>query len=312
MKSPRSCGAFALEEDYSLMSATETAPEAPEAEAERSRHRIFRYSAYVHVGEGAEDCEHAEDGKCSEPEHFHAWCRLPNPFQVRDISEKARAAQARKLRSLRDPESDAFAVLEAELDEMKDESLRTVLVEEILDRDFIQDRDEALRAVRDIEDPNAPTGDEEGAEAPKLYDNIVQDQEEYARQVALPEDQREDDFEELTKTVEGFTRALGDEIDRLQEPKRKTLTEKSMSDLVDMVRRERIEEAGTEAYVHTFNTWQWFVCTYKPRPNNAVPNERVWKDINQFKFDSPSDVIATVQGTFRELEQELAGDRGNS
>jgi REP element-mobilizing transposase RayT len=44
-------------------------------------------------------------GKCTDPDHFHAWIRLPNQFQIRDIAEKAKAAQARKKRMLRDQQT---------------------------------------------------------------------------------------------------------------------------------------------------------------------------------------------------------------
>jgi hypothetical protein len=67
-----------------------------EAEAEKSHERLFKWSQWVHVGAWAQECEKRLTGDCTDEEHFHAWIRLPNPFQIRDITAKARAARARK------------------------------------------------------------------------------------------------------------------------------------------------------------------------------------------------------------------------
>jgi hypothetical protein len=52
---------------------------------------------------------------CANPDHFHAWIRLPNKFQHADIHAKALASKARRMRALRDPESDASVVMDAEI-----------------------------------------------------------------------------------------------------------------------------------------------------------------------------------------------------
>ena len=310
------------------MSAVETAPqnttEPPEALAEATREQIFRYSRYIHVGEGAHLCalaqwlESPKDGRsekmpqCEDPEgHFHAWVRLPNAFQMKDIAEKARAARARRVRSLKDPESDAYVILENELDALRDESMRVLMVEELLDKDFTADYDTALREVLEIEDPDYVPEDE-GDEIPKLYANIEQDQEEYARQVKLPEEQRTEDFDELHRTVQRFSEAIQAELEKIIKPKRKTLTEdRTLDELIDMVRQERINQSGNEAYLHTFNSWQWFVCTYKPR--KGTPDERAFQDFTQFRLNTPPEVIHELQSAFTALELEMAGNRrGNS
>jgi hypothetical protein len=291
------------------------------ADAEKTRHDIFRYSEYVHVGPGVEECElfvalaDPERDKtkplpvCSDPDHFHAWCRLPNPFQVRDIAEKASAARARRARMLKDPESDSHAILEAELDSLLDPTLKDIVVEEIIERDFAEDYDDAMRRVKAVEVEDFVPEDEDD-ETPKLYANIEQDQEEFTRQTRLPEEQRGDDYEELGKTVRAFTDALNSELESVRKPKRENLLEKSMEELVDIIRQERIGNQGTEAYLHTYNTWQWFVCTFKIPPKGR-PHERVWKDINQFKYQTPGDVVGAVQRTFSDLEARLAGQSGN-
>src|SRR3954451_1473894 len=45
--------------------------------------QMFQFSTYLHVGPGAEGCE--DFASCADPLHFHAWCRLPNKFQHKDI-----------------------------------------------------------------------------------------------------------------------------------------------------------------------------------------------------------------------------------
>lgn len=282
----------------------------PEAAAEKTRQDMFRYASLVHVGEGAEECEHAEDGACQDDTHFHAWVRLPNPFQVRDIAEKAKAARARKVRMMKDTESDAYVVLESELDGIKSEESRPLLVSEILDGDFVQDYDAAMKAVLDMDDPDYVPKDDDD-EIPKLYANIRQDQEEYERQSLLPEDQREEDYEELQKTMARFGDHLQEELEKIKEPRTKQLNERPIEELVDIIRQERIKSDGDEAYLHTYNSWMWFVCTFKPK-KTGTPNERVFKDFTQFKYETPSEVIAVLQQTFTRLEGSLAGERAKN
>src|ERR1700726_392288 len=103
-------------DDGELDAAIEASHPKP-AQAEAAK--MFRYSSYLHVGPGAEECGHREDGECTDPTHFHAWCRLPNKFQHRDLYTKAQAAKARRLRLLNQPDSDASEVLESELDGLR-------------------------------------------------------------------------------------------------------------------------------------------------------------------------------------------------
>lgn len=289
------------------MSTIETA--APVAEAEQGRHQIFRYSTYVHVGPGAEECEQRENGKCRSEDHFHAWIRLPNPMQVRDIAEKAGAARARRTKMLKDPASDAYVILESELDMLREESARESLIGEIVDRELPSDYDVALRVVMDEDEPGwVEPEDEPDATPPKRFAHIDQDQEEYRRQTLLSEDERDEDYPQLQKNVTEWSEAIQAELTKLQEPRRERLREMAVDELVEIVRNDRISESGTDAYLHTYNIWQWFVCTYRPR-DKGVPNERVYKDIAQFKNEAPSEVIERLKDEFGALEVQLVGDR---
>ena len=78
--------------------------------------------------------------------------------------------------------------------------------------------------------------------------------------------------------------------------------------LIDMIRRDRIEALGTEMYLHTFNSWQWYSCTYKPT-DKGTPKERVWSDFSQMSIHAASEVIYAIRDTFNELDSRLARSR---
>src|ERR1700745_988892 len=110
-----------------------TAIEAPPQAAARTTARaMFKYSEFVDLGDGAAECEHARDGRCEDIEHFHAWCRLPNPYQHEGIRKKGLAAKARKIRELKDPESDVSVILDTELASLNDETFADTLINELL------------------------------------------------------------------------------------------------------------------------------------------------------------------------------------
>lgn len=281
-------------------------PAGTTSDAERGRLSLFKWSSWVHIGEGADECPKRFE-RCPEEGHFHAWIRLPNPYQHRDIQEKAAAARARRLRALRDPESDPRVILEDELADIGTEADKEIIVAEILDRDFPEDFSRAMREVSDIDDPDAPAP-EEGEAVAKLYANIEQDREEYQRQRDLAEEERIADFETLRATVDAYSRAVEEHLEAIQTPRREHLMGQDVSALVDIIRRERMELQATEAFLHTYNTWQMFVCTFKPKLE-GTPNERVWKDMNYMRLMESTEVIQTVQQEFRDLENRQARSR---
>lgn len=305
----------------------ETPTEPPVAEAERSRHDIFRYSRWVHLA--PDDCplvralaaagstwRQSDLPTCKDPNHFHAWVRLPNPYQVRDINEKARAARARVIRMLRDPESDAGAILDEELDGLRDESVRDILADEILDKDFATHYDQAVSGVLDMDDEGWQPEDEddEPGEIPKLYAHIEADQEEYQRQLELPDDQRDETFAELQSTVAAYARDVEAVMNAITAPIRESLAARPIDELVAIARKDRIEAKANEVYLHTWNTWQWYVCTYEP-VTRGTPARRKFRDINHFKYETPNEVIVALRAAFTDLEMRLSrggGSQGNS
>lgn len=300
------------------MSATIEAPTIQPAEAERTVKDLFEYSSWVHVGDGAEACEHRHDDKCAEEGHFHAWVRLANPYQVRDINEKAKAAQARRLRALRDPESDAAVILENELEEMREAAnsgALDMLVNEIVEQDHAEDLIRATRSVRDLDDPSWEPDEEGDGEqvAPKLYANIEQDFEEYQRQLRMDEDQRGEDFPELVRTVEAYTAAMNDELKSLKDERRGELSSRPLDDLMEIIRKDRRDSDAAEAYLNTYHSWTMFTCTFKPCLK-GTPNERVFTDFMKMKHETPDVVLRALRTAFESLEGRLARSRqsGNS
>jgi hypothetical protein len=98
-----------------------------------------------------------------------------------------------------------------------------------------------------------------------------------------------------------------------QEPKRDRLIQRGQDELIEMIRRARVESAGEQEFLHEFNTWQWYVCTFRPKAK-GTPNQRYWTSVAQMKYETPPEVIEAVQATFRNLEERMSRSRaaGNS
>jgi hypothetical protein len=115
----------------------------------------------------------------------------------------------------------------------------------------------------------------------------------------------------LEKRVADYGRAIEAELDKIQKPKREALMgrpimpDPATSDrgLLDIIRQDRIDQMSTEAYLHTYNTWMWFICTYKTSAK-GTPEERVFKDLSNFKFTTATEVIQELQRAFESLENK--------
>jgi hypothetical protein len=293
-----------------------TAPAPAEAQtatppATQPRKELFKWSSWVHVGEGAEECEHRTDGACKDEDHFHAWVRLPNPYQRKDILEKARAARARRMRTLRDEDSDARAIIEDDLAAIRASGARDILIDEMI---YAQAQEVWVEATREVMDYDA-TGvesDEEtdsDGEPPKKYDLIGQDAQELERLEALPEEERGEDYPTLKARVDEYKAEVTAARERIEGLRRETLEQKSWDDLIDMVRQERMENAAAEAFLEANQLWTFFACTYKA----PKVEQRVFKDYTAMKLGTPDDVIAALGKTFNDLESRLSrGAVGNS
>lgn len=290
--------------------STVTVPPAAEPTAEAMKdaeQALFRWNLWIHVGSGAQECQHRTDGTCSENGHFHAWVRLPNPWQDRDIVDKATAARARYKKMLRDPESDQALALD-ELRESLRESDKGILVEELVEKHWPEDYATACRAVDEMEDPEyVPTG-EDGEVVPKRFAHIDQDREEWQRQVGLPEEQRTPDYAQMEKNITEYGEAVEEELEKCRAPRREAFSQMGIEELVAKIIPGRIEEHATEQYLHWHAAWTWLACTYKGC-KTGTPNERVWKDINTMKQQAPPEVVHALRAAFDELDRSLAASR---
>lgn len=288
----------------------EQAPTEPQPAARMSARSMFRYSSYVHVGDGAEECEHATDGRCSNLDHFHAWVRLPNPYQHEDIRRKALAAKARKIRELKDPDSDASVVLDQELAELHDPALADVIIDELLAREWT---DDYMEAVADVEE------EEE-------FEHIAQDREEYNRlkptQSTLPEDEQDPDYRQLVKMMGAYGDAIRERLEQLQEPKRAELRSRPVESIIALARARRVEEAGNAAFMETYNAWMWFVGTFRvePHPTLGRPHLPAWEEMGVrdrpsagTMFGEAPEVITALKVAFDDLQVAMQrASAGNS
>lgn len=272
------------------------------AEGEVSHEERFRWRAWVHHPDGVVTCPNATNGKCREEDHFHAICRLPNPWQHDDIVEKAQAARARRVRLLRDEESDARVILEDQLDLLK-EVPNDLIADELVESDFAEDYQAAIREVLDTPDPDFVPEDDETV--PTLYANINQDREEYLRQRDLPDDQRSEDFTILEKTFSDYAIDVKAALERIQKPKVAHLTSLDKGELIAMVRRQRMEQAATQAYLNAYTMWQMYLGTLKPVEKGS-PGQRVWDSIQEMRENVARDIIVVVRRAFDHLDAQLA------
>lgn len=273
------------------------APQEPSADAEhspgevRTGKNMFSYSAFVHVGPGAETCEGGEDGSCADPLHFHAWCRLPNPYQKETIREKALAAKARRIRMLRDPECDAYDILEQDMDSLTrgdEETARKSVVDELVAQKYWENQSQAAEDAKEREE----------------FAHIEEDLERYRALDALPEEERsEDEYTSLAKHIENFETAIEEARVEREKPEREALEGRDLFDLVDLIREQRIEVESNEWFMREYQKWTQFMGTMRPRDKEkGLPNERVFGDINHLKDAAAPEVVEALSETFAELE----------
>lgn len=274
------------------MEASVAVPPEPEvshdgtAEATRSTSELFQWSGYVHVGAGAEDCEHSVDGECHDPQHFHAWVCLPNAYQIRDITDKARAAKARRRRALRDPESDAHAVLEDELDDLRDPATFQLVIQALADSAVDS---KLLEIIGDLQNDDR-------------FEHHEQDSEEFQRLQALPEDERDpEEWERLQADMLAYAEALREEVQKRTDAELAHLKAKGQDEVIDLERKRRIDMDSSEHYLHTYYTWAIFIGTREPT-TNGFPSERKFKS-PEAQRNAPPEAIAALREKIRVLEE---------
>lgn len=265
----------------------------------------WRFSAWVHVGPGAEGCELGERGTCEDQLHFHAWCRLPNQFQHKAIREKAIAARARRIRQLRDEESDAFAVLEEDMYELKrlGDDARENLIDELLSRDWPQDYMDALEDVKETE------GDQESEDGPDHpYAHVEADQERFAELDEMDPDKRpSDEYESLKRHLSAHRDATEAALGKIQQPKREALDGKDLDGLIELVREQRIASDAHQEFMHTYSTHSWLAGAR----TLEFSDKAVFASLHALT-EAPPEVVDALKATFNDLERAQMDAAGNS
>jgi hypothetical protein len=262
-------------------------PEASPAEA-RDAKRLFKFSDEVHIGPDAKDCPDKSNGSCENAEHFHAFIRLPNQFQHASLREKADAARARRLRQLRDPDSDSSVILDVELEEIRRNAGHEALVEEVVGFDFLKDHLAAMNEVGEQEE----------------FEHIEEDRERLRALAKLPDDEvPQEEFKELEAHLVKYTEAVNAARTAIQEPLRSSLMDRGVDDLLDLIREERVQKIAEEDATNVFSQWEWYIGTLKMRVPEKVNAEqqRVFPSIDAMKAAAPEIIEALAEG-FREIE----------
>jgi hypothetical protein len=261
----------------------------------KNQAQLFRYATWVHIGVDAEDCEdvNEETGEvsCGNPLHFHAWCRLPNQFQHREIREKAQAARARRARQLRDPSSDSAAVLRDELDALlRLPDAQERLVDELVNHTWWKDYMQAVRDLHEFEDDKGE----------KPWATVDEDRVRYAELQSLdPAERPAEEFTELEAHLLAHTNAIEAGHAKLTEPRREALRGRSLDDLAEMVRDQRIDTEAQEEFMHVFSMWEWYAGTLR-----CPAGERYFPSMDAMTEAAP-EVINRLQEVFDDLERTL-------
>lgn len=254
---------------------------------------LFRYSSWVHVGLGAEECEEAETGSCGNPLHFHAWCRLPNQLQHEDIRERALAAKARRLRQLRDPETDTYAVLDSDMAELARVADTQGLVEELLSKEWWKRQIDAMRDVDEQDEFKTIEKDRE-----RLNDLRGMD----------PDARPADEYEELERHMTRYSDAVAARRSELEAPVRDALEAMTRGELIDQIREDRINAEAGAAFMETYSRWEWLAGTFTAA---GPTGRRAFESLEQL-VDAAPEVLEALGATFTDLESSLQrGAAGN-
>lgn len=274
------------------------------AEATTPISQLYKWSTWLHIGPGAENCEAVDEGQgtndCSNPLHFHAFCRLPNPFEHREIREAALAAKARRVRLLRDPNSDAAAILEDEISRLAREGdlAKPAVVDELLQQDWWRDFLEATAEVRETE--------EDGT---KTFEHIERDVALYNREAGdLDEDQLSEEMASLLKHIQRYNDLIDKRREELTEPRKQALEQRDINALLDMLRDLRIDADSNEHFSHEYNALQWFHGTFK------TPGAELTFASRKAMQKADTAIVEGLQETFNDLAktQQRGGGPGNS
>lgn len=281
--------------------AQDQAPAESEAtaQAQRTTDQLFRWSGYVDVGDGAEDCDERLSGDCKDSKHFHSWVCLPNAFQIDDIREKGRAAKARKVRSMKDAgdpangraASDSYEILENDLTYIAGGDLK-VIHQEIAKKNVQSDYRLIVAELYEREE----------------FASYEQDLEELNRLKEMPEDDRDaETFEQVQNSVMLFGAAFDKEVTERTAREIEGIERLSDEAVMDIVRQNRIEAAGEQAFLRDYYLWVMFIGAREP-DMTVFPEKRKFATIQKLKNTAP-EIAKALRLKITELENAF-GDKG--
>lgn len=259
----------------------------------------FQWAAYVHVGDGATDC--ADNGAaCTESGHFHAWLRLPNQFVRDDVRKQALAARARRLRLFKDPESDSATILEGELDELRAEAERDGNATALIDRVMLKGWGERhLAAMREVNEEDD-------------FEHIEADRERFTELSDLPAEERPT---EEYAALDAHILAYGDRVEaqrkEAEEPLRESLKDKTVDELLAIIREDRIASEGNAAFFDAWVRGSLVAGTYQPVAGTARPTAPLFEGASDLNGLTPEEAEA-LRATFVGLESQFQAGLGNS
>lgn len=262
--------------------------------------RLFHWQTWVHVGPGAATCPDVDEGEgrndCSNPTHFHGWCHVPNQIEHERCQEKAAAAKARRMRLLRDANSDAYEVLEAELSDLEraGDRIKEDLVAELTARDTNVEYREALRDIVDLEE-----GEDAEGETLRPFEHVYDDQRRFNALTKMPEDERDaDEFASLERHLRRFIDLVKDRHAERMEPLLAAMRERPVNELVELIRQDRIKAASEDAFMRTYSRNEWALCTLR-HPGG----ERLFADVAA--LEKPGAIAPEVYTALDEAYLEL-------
>jgi hypothetical protein len=224
---------------------------------------------------------------------------LPNPYQIRDIQEKARAARARKRRALRDPASDSHVVLEDDLDELA-RTQYEALTEAIAQR---QVDDDLLAVIEEM------SGLDE-------FEHQAQDAEEFQRLQTVPEEERDaEEYSRLEAQMLSYADKMTAITDKRKAGALQRLRALDRAKVIDMERDFRVKNITDEVFLFTYYTWVIYTCAREP-VKSGFPMKRKFAEPAEQHRAAP-ETVAALREKIRQLEnattKEIRGDAaGNS
>lgn len=265
------------------------------AEPTTEQAQPFRWATYVHVGDGADEC--ADNGAaCTRPDHLHVWLRVVNPFVRDELRARATAARARRLRQFKDPNSDSAVILDGALDELRALADREGSTEQLIDACLA--RDWAVRHRNAM----IEAGEEE------RFEHIDADRERYAELAELPTEKRPaEEWTELDETITAWGKRVEELRDAAEAPLRESLAGKTVDELLDLIRQDRITEEGTAAFLDEWVRQNIIAGTFAVAPNGARPvtpyfgaaAARGLDSLNPDEADALRSAFYALEGAFR-------------